>query len=84
MDGYNQVVSSVLDQYATLKTKIFESECYQPSYCSDIGNVVRNHRKLERTWGANIKNKDKWAAFSKQQKVTQVIIKKREEEYYHL
>ena len=31
-----------------------------------------------------IKNKDKWVAFNKQQKVTQAIIKKRENEYYHL
>ena len=58
-DGYNWAVSSVLDQHAPLKTKIVESECYQPWYCSDIGDVVRNHIKLERTWRADIKNKDK-------------------------
>ena len=64
--------------------KRVESKHYQPWYCSDIGDVVKNCRKLERTWRADIKNKDKWAAFNKQWKVTQVIIKEREKEYYHL
>ena len=83
VDGNNQVVSSVLDQHAPLKTKRIESESYQPWYCSDIGDAVRNHRKVERTWRADIKNKDKWAAFNKQWKVTQVIIMKREKGYCH-
>ena len=77
-------MSSVLDQHAPLKIKRFEYQHYQPWYCSDIGDAVRNHRKLERTWRADVKNKNKWAAFDKQWKVTQVIIRKREEEYYHL
>ena len=84
VDSYNQVVSSVLVQHAPLKTKRGDSKCYQPWFCSDIGDVVRNCRKLVRTCRADIKNKGKWAAFNKQQKVTQVIIKKREKEYYHL
>ena len=83
VDGYNEVMSSVLDQHAPLKTKRVEYECYWPRYCSDIGDVVRHHRKLERTWNADVKKKDKWAAFNKQWKVTQVIIREREE-YYHL
>ena len=84
VDGYSQVVSSVLDQHAPLKTKRVESKHCQQWYCSDIGDVVRNWRNLERIWRGDIKNKDKWAAFNKQQKVTQVIIKKREKGYYHL
>ena len=84
VDGYNQVVASVLDQHAPLKTKRVVYECYQPWYCSEIGDAVRNCRKLERIWRADVKNKNKWAAFNKQRKVTQVIIKKREKEYYHL
>ena len=59
VDGYSQAVSSVLDQHGPLKTKRVESKCYQPWYCSDIGDVFRNCRKLERTWRADIKNKDK-------------------------
>ena len=47
-------------------------------------NAVRYQRKLERSWRADVKSKDKWAAFDKQRKITQVIIKKREREYYHL
>ena len=84
MDGYNQAVSSVLIQHAPPKTKRVESKCYQPWYCFDIGDAVKNCRKLERTWTADIKNKDKWADFNKQWKVNQIIIKKREKEYYHL
>ena len=77
-------MSSVLDQHALLKTKSVESKHYQPWYCSDIADAVRNYRKLERTWRADIKNKDKWAAFNKQWNVTQVFIRKREKKYYHL
>ena len=84
VDGYNQVVASVVDQHVPLKTKRVVYECYQPWYCSEIGDAVRNHRKLERIWRADVKSKDKWAAFNKQRKVTKVIIKKREKEYYHL
>ena len=84
VDGYNQAVSSVLDQHAVPKTKRAEYEHYQPWYCYDIGDVDRKCRKLERTWRADVKNKDKWVAFNKQRKVTQVIIRKREKEYYHL
>ena len=84
VDGYNHAVASVLDQHAPLKTKRVVYECYQQWYCSEIGDAVRNHRKLERIWRADVKNKDKWAAFNKQRKVTQVTIKKREREYYHL
>ena len=80
MDGYNQAVASVLDQHALLKTKRVVYKCYQPWYCSEIGDVVRNHR----SWKADVKSKDKWAAFNKERKVTQVIIKKRKNEYYHL
>ena len=32
VDSYSQVVSSVLDQHAILKTKRVESECYQAWY----------------------------------------------------
>ena len=39
---------------------------------------------MERSWRADVKSKDKWAAFDKQRKITQAIIKKREREYYHL
>ena len=84
MEGYNQVVVSVLDQHAPLKTKRVVYECYQPWNCSEIGDAVRNHRKLKRIWRAYVKSKDKWAVFNEQRKVTQVIIKKREKEYYHL
>ena len=83
VDGYNQAVAAVLDQHAPLKTKRVENECYQPWYCSDIGDAVRNGRKLERIWRADVKNKNKWIAFNKQRKVTQAIIKKSEKEYYH-
>ena len=76
MDGYNQVVASVLDQHAPLKTKRVVYEHYQPWYCLEIGDAVRNHRKLEWIWRADVKNK--------QRKVTKAIIKKREKEYYHL
>ena len=48
VDGYNQVVASVLDQHAPLKTKRVVYKCYQPWYCSEIGDAVRNCRKLER------------------------------------
>ena len=51
---------------------------------SKIGDAVRYQRKLERSWRADVKSKDKWAAFDKQRKITQAIIKKREREYYHL
>ena len=84
VDGYNQVVASVLNQHALLKTKRVVYECYQPWYCSEIGHAVRNQRKLERIWRADVKSKDKWAAFDKQGKLTQAIIKKREKEYFHL
>ena len=84
MDGNNKVVASVLDQYASLKTRRVVYECYQPWYCCEIGDAVRYHRKLEQIWRADVKSKDKWAAFDKQRKITQVIIKKREREYYHL
>ena len=47
-------------------------------------DAVRNCWKLEITWKVDIKNKDKWAAFNKQRKVTQAIIRKREKQYYHL
>ena len=50
VDGYNQAEASVLDQHAPLKTKRVVYECYQPWYCSEIGDAVRNHRKLERIW----------------------------------
>ena len=86
VDGYSLVVSSVLDKHAPPKRKRVEFKCYQQKawYCSDIGDAVRSWRKLERIWRADIENKDKWAALNQQQKVTQVIIKKREKEYYHL
>ena len=78
VDGYNKVVASVLDQYAPLKTRRVVYECYQPWYCCEIGDAVRYWRKLEGSWRADVKSKDKWAAFDKQRKITQVIIKKRE------
>ena len=84
MDGYNKVVASLLDQYAPLKTKRVVYECYQLWYCCELGDAVRYQRKLERSWRADVKSKDKWAAFDKQRKITQSIIKKREREYYHL
>ena len=84
VDGYKQAVSSVLDQHAPLKRKRDEYKHYQPWYFPDIGDAVRNHKKLEKTWTADVKNKDKWAAFNKQWKVTQIIIRKWEKEYYHL
>ena len=84
VDGYNKVVASLLDQYAPLKTKRVVYEHYQPWYCYEIGDAVRYQRKLERSWRADVKSKDKWAAFDKQRKITQAIIKKREREYYHL
>ena len=84
MDGYNQVVASLLDQHAPLKAKRVIYECYQPWYCSEIGDAIRNLRKLERIWRADVKSKDKLAAFNQQRKVTQCIIKKREKEYYDL
>ena len=37
VDGYNNVVASVLDQYAPLKTRRVVYECYQPWYCCEIG-----------------------------------------------
>ena len=80
----DQAVASVLDQHAPLKTKRVIYKHYQPWYFSEIGDAVRTQRKLERIWRADVKSKDKWAAFKKQRKVTQVIIKKREKEYYHL
>ena len=57
VEGYNQAVLSVLDQHAPLKTKRVEYQHYQPWYCSDIGDAVRNHRKLERTWRADVKKR---------------------------
>ena len=66
VDGYTQAVTSVLDQHAPLKTKRFVYECYQPLYCFDIGDAVRNCRKLKRIWRADVKNKDKGEAFNKQ------------------
>ena len=84
VDGYNKVVASLLDQYAPLKTKRVVYEHYQPWYCCEIGDAVRYQRKLERSWRADVKSKDKWAAFNKQRKITQAIIKKRKREYYHL
>ena len=84
VNGYNQVVASVVDQHAPLKTKRVVYEHYQPWYCSEIGDAVSNHRKLERIWRADVKNKDKWVAFNKQRKVNLAIIKKREKEYCHL
>ena len=48
-----------------------------------IGDAIRNHRRLERTWRADVNCKEKWAAFDKQRKLTQEIIKKKEKEYYH-
>ena len=72
------MVASLLDQYAPLKTKRVVYEHYQPWYCGEIGDVVRYQRKLERSWRADVKNMDKWAAFDKQRKITQAIIKKRE------
>ena len=84
VDSYNQAVSSVLDQHAPLKTKRVEYKGYQPWYCSDIGDAVKNCRNLERTWRVDVKNKDKWTAFNKQRKVTQAIIRKGDKEYYHL
>ena len=48
-----------------------------------IGDAIRNNRKLERIWRADVNCKDKWAAFDKQRKLTQDIIKKKEKEYYH-
>ena len=81
LDGYKHVVASVLDQHAPLKTKRGVYEHYQPWDCSEIGDAVRNHRKLERIWKTDVKSKDKWTAFNKQRKVTQVIIKRREKEY---
>ena len=61
VDGYNQVLASVLDQHAPLKTKRVVYEHYQPWYCSEIGDALRNCRKLERIWRADVKNKDTWA-----------------------
>ena len=84
VDGYNKVVTSLLDQYAPLKTKRVVYEHYQPWYCSENGDAVRYQRKLERIWRADVKNMNKWAAFDKQRKITQAIINKREREYYHL
>ena len=66
VDGYNQAVASVLDQHAPLKTKKIVYECYQPWYCSEIGDAVIYHRKLERICRADVNSKDKWAAFNKQ------------------
>ena len=71
VDGYNQALASILDQHAPLKTKKIVYECYQPWYCSVIGDAIRNHRKLERTWRADVNCKEKWAAFDKQRKLTQ-------------
>ena len=65
-----------ISQHAPLKTKRVEYELYQPCYCSDIDDVVRNCRKLERTWKADVKNEDKWMVFDKHWKVIQVIIRK--------
>ena len=48
-----------------------------------IGDAIRNHRRLERTWRADVNCKEKLAAFDKQRKLTQEIIKKKEKEYYH-
>ena len=78
VDGYNQAVASTLDQHAPLKTKKVVYERYQPWYCSMIGDAIRNSRKLERIWRADVDSKDKWVAFDRQRKLTQGIIKKRE------
>ena len=59
VDGYNQALALVLDQHAPLKTKRVVYECYQPWHCSAIGDAVRNHRKLERIWRADVKSKDR-------------------------
>ena len=83
VDGYNQALASTLNQHAPLKTKKVVYECYQPWYCSMIGDAIRNCRKLERKWRANVNCKEKWAAFDIQRKLTQEIIKKKEKEYYH-
>ena len=83
VDGYNQALASTLDQHAPLKTKKVVYEHYQPWYCSVIGDAIRNCSKLERIWRADVNCKDKWAAFDKQRKLTQDIIKKKEKEYYH-
>ena len=83
VDGYNQALASTLDQHAPLKTKKIVYEHYQPWYCTMLGDAIRNHRKLERTWRADVNCKEKWAAFDKQRKLTQEIIKKKEKEYYH-
>ena len=84
VDSCNQVVASVLDQYAPLKTRRVVYEHYKPCHCHEIGDAVRYHRKLERIWRGDIKSKVKWAAFDKHRKIIQVIIKKKEIEYYHL
>ena len=83
VDGYNQAAASALDQHSPLKTKKVIYECYQPWHCSKIGYAIRYCRKLERIWRADVNSKDKWAAFDKQRKLTQDIIKKKEKEYYH-
>ena len=83
VDGYNQAVASALDQHAPLKTKKVVYECYQPWYCSMIGDAIRNHRKLERILRVDVNSKEKWVAFDKQRKFTKDIIKKKEKEYYH-
>ena len=83
VDGYNQAVASALGQHAPLKTKKVVYEHYQPWYCSMIGDAIRNHRKLEGIWRADVNSKDKWVAFDKQRKLTPDIIKKKEKEYYH-
>ena len=70
VEGYNQAVASVLDQHAPLKTKRVVYERYHPWYCSEIGDAVRNCRKLERIWRADVKSKEKWAPFNKQRKVS--------------
>ena len=44
-----------------------------------IGDAIRNCRKLERIWRADVYSKDKWAAFDKQRKLTQDIIKEKGE-----
>ena len=41
VDGYDQAVSSTLYQHAPLKTKKVVYECFQPWYCSMIGDAIR-------------------------------------------
>ena len=59
VDCYNQALASILDQHAPLKTKKIVYECYQPWHCSMIGDAIRNCRKLERTWRADVNCKKK-------------------------